>query len=55
MKKTNEQQALVRSKGFAVMELEDEMLQDVTGGRGNIICDVDTNCSGANCVAGCGG
>lgn len=55
MKKFKEPQALVRTTSFAVMELEDEVLQDVTGGKLNIVCPVDTNCDGANCVAGCGG
>lgn len=50
MRKTKQEQSLVESRGFAVIELEDEMLEDVTGGlMGNFICKENSG----NCVAGC--
>lgn len=51
MKKTREEQGLVKSRGFAVIELEDSMLEDVMGGLPDIngICKENSG----NCVAGC--
>ena len=41
-------------KPFEVSELDDSSLEEVSGGL-DVRCPENTNCSGGNCVAGCGG
>jgi len=44
-------------KPFEISELDDASLEDASGGAVgvDINCPENTNCAGANCVAGCGG
>jgi len=51
VKKTREEQALVKTTGFAVIELEDEMLREVTGGLEDVNSYICNDCP--NNVAGC--
>lgn len=46
-----------KKKGIEVSELLDSALEDVSGGEAgvDVHCPENTNCAGANCVAGCGG
>lgn len=43
-------------KPYEIAELDDSALEDASGGDGlDVSCPENTNCAGANCVAGCGG